>query len=147
DTFVLDRVEVLKGPASLLYGEGAVGAAVNYVSKQPADRFDVDALLSYGSFGSPRAGLGINIPISRTLYARADASYSDTGRYVTQSGQRLRALVASLLRRPHARFSLRPSATHTDDSVNSYYGTPLVNGQVDPRMRFINYNMRDNLSK
>ena len=147
DTFVLDRIEVLKGPASLLYGEGAVGAAVNYVSKEPARNLGADALLSYGSFGTSRAGLGINIPINDQLFVRSDASYSDTGGYVTPSGQRLRALVTSLRWRPNDRFTLKPSATITDDSVTSYYSTPFINGVIDPRTRFINYNMRDNLSK
>src|SRR5690606_23441250 len=35
DSFILDRVEVLKGPAGLMFGEGAVGGAVNYLSKLP----------------------------------------------------------------------------------------------------------------
>ena len=35
DTFVLDRVEFLKGPSSLMSGIGATGGAVNYVNKSP----------------------------------------------------------------------------------------------------------------
>ena len=35
DTANLERVEFLKGPASLLSGEGAAGGAINYVNKQP----------------------------------------------------------------------------------------------------------------
>ncbi len=35
DTANLDRVEILKGPASLLSGEGATGGAINYVTKVP----------------------------------------------------------------------------------------------------------------
>ena len=38
DAFLLDRIEILKGPSSLLYGEGAIGGAVNVVSKAPAAR-------------------------------------------------------------------------------------------------------------
>ena len=147
DTFVLDRVEILKGPASLLFGEGAVGASVNYVSKEPTRDFGVDTMLSYGSFGTARAGLGMNIPITDELAIRADGSYSDTGGYVTPSPQRLRALVTTLRWRPNERFILRSSATITDDHVTSYYSTPLVDGKIDDRMRHINYNMRDNMSK
>jgi iron complex outermembrane receptor protein len=36
DSFLLDRVEVLKGPAGLMFGEGAIGGAVNYLSKAPS---------------------------------------------------------------------------------------------------------------
>jgi len=51
DTFNLDRIEVLKGPASTLYGEGAVGGAVNFVPKRP-DRVPLTAegLLAHGRF-------------------------------------------------------------------------------------------------
>lgn len=147
DTFVLDRVEVLKGPASLLYGEGAAGAAINYVSKEPGRQLGVDTQMSYGSSGTSRAGLGLNIPISQTVSARVDGSYSDTGGYVTPSPTRLRALVGTIRWRPNDRFSLKTSGTFTDDSVTSYYSTPLVNGQIEDRMRHFNYNMRDNMSK
>jgi outer membrane receptor for ferric coprogen and ferric-rhodotorulic acid len=65
DSFLIDRVEVLKGPNSLLAGEGGVGGTVNYVSKSPRSQFGVDSLLSYGSYGSVRTGLGLTGPISR----------------------------------------------------------------------------------
>jgi iron complex outermembrane recepter protein len=35
DSWNLDRIEILKGPASVLYGEGAVAGAVNLVTKRP----------------------------------------------------------------------------------------------------------------
>src|SRR5882762_2764865 len=35
DTVNLDRVEFLKGPSSLMSGDGAIGGAVNYVSREP----------------------------------------------------------------------------------------------------------------
>ena len=40
DTGNLDRIEILKGPASLLSGEGATGGAVNYVTKAAPYRAD-----------------------------------------------------------------------------------------------------------
>ena len=40
DTANLERVEILKGPASLLSGKGATGGAVNYVTKAAAYRAD-----------------------------------------------------------------------------------------------------------
>lgn len=50
DTWHLERVEVLRGPASVLYGEGAIGGAINLVSKRPSKEAPAyDALTSYGS--------------------------------------------------------------------------------------------------
>ena len=35
DTANLEQIEILKGPASLMSGEGATGGAINYVTKRP----------------------------------------------------------------------------------------------------------------
>jgi iron complex outermembrane receptor protein len=96
DSFILDRVEILKGPASLLYGEGAIGGAVNMVSKSPISQLGVQTLLSYGSFGQYRAGLGVNVPLRRNLYARVDVSQTGSDGYVGDSPQKLAAAAASL---------------------------------------------------
>lgn len=50
DTFNLDRVEVLKGSASMLFGKGSTGGVVNQVSKQPflMDQHEVDYTIGNG---------------------------------------------------------------------------------------------------
>lgn len=50
DTFNLDRVEVLKGSASMLFGKGSTGGVVNQVSKQPflMDQHEVSATVGTG---------------------------------------------------------------------------------------------------
>jgi catecholate siderophore receptor len=50
DTFNLDRVEILKGSASMLFGKGSTGGVVNQVSKQPylMDQHDVQLTLGTG---------------------------------------------------------------------------------------------------
>src|SRR5262245_37602762 len=162
DAFLLDRVEVLKGPAALLYGEGAAGTSINYVTKEPKQVFAIDSLLSYGSFGTTRSGVGVNLPIKSNLSARLDMSYQNGGGYVDRTRQRMRSFNASVLWRPLENVMLKGSAVYTGDSVSSYYGTPLLNTAVDPnvdyvvlgptsyldpRTRYTNYNMRDNLNK
>jgi len=51
DTFNLDRVEVLKGSASMLFGKGSTGGVVNQVSKQPflMDQHEVTTTIGTGS--------------------------------------------------------------------------------------------------
>jgi iron complex outermembrane recepter protein len=63
DSFILDRIEVLKGPDGLMFGEGAIGGAVNYISKSPSADFRGDLLASYGAWGSYRVGLGVGGPL------------------------------------------------------------------------------------
>ena len=61
DTWNLERVEVLKGPASVLHGTGALGGTLNLVTRKPdlaGDRYD--GMLEYGSHDSLRLGVGTN---------------------------------------------------------------------------------------
>ncbi len=50
DTWTVDRIDVLRGPASVLYGEGATGAVVDVVPKKPREGEIRNQLrLGYGS--------------------------------------------------------------------------------------------------
>jgi len=147
DSFLLDRVEVLKGPASLFAGEGGTAGTVNYVSKTPRQQLGADSLLSYGSFGSRRVGLGITGPLGKHLLGRIDGSYADGGGYAKPSNQKLNATAGSVWWTPSDKFIVKANAKYTGDALDAYYATPFINGQVDPRMRFINYNLTDAFSK
>jgi iron complex outermembrane recepter protein len=147
DPFLLERVEILKGPASLMFGEGAIGGAINLVSKSPLSEPSVDAVLAYGSYGQYRSGIGLNVPLRTNLFARVDASQSGSEGYVKDSPQKLAAAAASLRWLPTGNVSLKGSGLYTYDDTSAYYATPFVNGAFDPRMRRINYNMSDRLTK
>ena len=51
----IERIEVLDGPSSVLYGSGAVGGVINIITKEGAKGVIADATLSYGSFSTKRA--------------------------------------------------------------------------------------------
>lgn len=50
DPYFLERVEVLRGPASVLYGQGAVGGIINSVSKRPLLEHSSEVTAEYGNF-------------------------------------------------------------------------------------------------
>ena len=147
DSFLFERIEILKGPASLLYGEGAIGGAVNMVSKSPIARLGIDTLLSYGSFGQYRAGAGVNVPLRRNLFARLDLARSGSDGYVGDSPSKLLAGTASVRWLPTSNISLKASATYNHDNTSSYYATPFIDNGFDRRTLDINYNMADRLTK
>ncbi len=60
----VERVEVLKGPASILYGQGSLGGTVQLVSKRPRSEWHADALLSVGMFGNYEAALDFGGPLA-----------------------------------------------------------------------------------
>ena len=147
DNFLLERVEVLKGPASILAGEGAIGASINMVTKEPRRIFGGESLLSYGSFGARRVGLDLTGPFTSNLSGRIAGIYTEDPGWVQRQGGRGRAMVGSLRWSPTEAIGFKATAVVSDDSATSYYGTPFIDGVIDPRTRFLNYNMRDNLNK
>ncbi|OLS51304.1 TonB-dependent siderophore receptor [Rhodovulum sulfidophilum] len=57
EPFGLERIEVLKGPASVLYGQATPGGIVNVVTKRPVDREVRQVELSYGSYDRKQVGV------------------------------------------------------------------------------------------
>lgn len=74
----LERVEVLKGPASALYGSGEPGGIINYITKKPKDRFDARITTGTGTFAQRLFEGDVSGPLnaSRTFLARA-ATYAE----------------------------------------------------------------------
>lgn len=71
----VERVEVLKGPASVLYGSDAIGATVNIVLKKPSAEPVYDGSVSFGSWETARGAVGAGGRLAgpRVLY-RFDAA-------------------------------------------------------------------------
>jgi len=77
DVANIDRVEVLKGPASVLYGNLEPGGVINIVPKVPLARPSYEVGLQVGSFGLVRPTLDFTGPLnnSGTLRYRLNAVY------------------------------------------------------------------------
>jgi iron complex outermembrane receptor protein len=161
DSFNFDRIAVLKGPASILYGDGALAGAINLVPKKPDfDGVHGDGLASYGRFGTVRLGAGINLPLSATVALRSDLSLSRGDGYIDDTDMRTIQSTSSLALKPAARLSVLLAFDYYQDRNRTpYQGTPLVPRDVarrpsgvvrsdsgavlDRAMRRINYNVAD----
>jgi catecholate siderophore receptor len=73
DTFNIDAVEVLKGPASIYFGRGSTGGIINQVSKAPRLEGFYDGTASGGSGPYFRGTADINQPLSPTIALRVNA--------------------------------------------------------------------------
>ena len=60
DVVNIERIEVLKGPQSTLWGTDAIGGVVNIITKRPSDGLAGNVFAQGGSFGSLRGGAEIN---------------------------------------------------------------------------------------
>jgi iron complex outermembrane receptor protein len=79
-----ERIDVLRGPAALLFGSSAIGGVVNVVDARiprhiPANGVGADALLQYGSAADERsANVSINVPVAGHFVLHADGNHSVT---------------------------------------------------------------------
>lgn len=127
NTFNLESVQVLKGPSSVLYGQGAVGGTVDMRARTPDfDAAHANALLSYGSFNTWNAGVGGSVPITKTLAIRSDFSRTSSDGFVKGADPYSDDFTTTLLWKPTNRFTARLSMDYLTDRLSTYYGTPLV---------------------
>jgi iron complex outermembrane receptor protein len=84
EIYGMERVEVVKGPASALYGQGPLGGMVNLVSKRPRPENFADVQFTGGEFNfyEPAADVGLTLNEDRTVYARITALYRDQDSFV-----------------------------------------------------------------
>lgn len=68
----IGRLEVLKGPSSVLYGGGSAGGIVNIVSKQPDGRRFAAVEIGADEYGSVYGSTEISAPLSDSLAIRAN---------------------------------------------------------------------------
>ncbi len=64
ETVNVERVEVLKGPAAILFGNIEPGGAINLVSEQPEDEFAVEVATQVGSYGLIRPTFDVTGPVN-----------------------------------------------------------------------------------
>lgn len=72
EVYTLDRIEVLKGPVSVMYGAASAAGIVNKVSKLPQKAAHNEVELQYGTFGRRQAAFDFGGPVgaSDQLYYR-----------------------------------------------------------------------------
>ena len=70
DINTLERVEVLIGPASQLYGSGSAGGVTNMQTKRPQFEFGGSASVSYGTYDRKEAVVDVTGPLSENIAVR-----------------------------------------------------------------------------
>ena len=84
DPLNVEQIEVLKGPASVLYGQGEPGGIINLTSKQPLDRPYYNLGATIGNFNFYRPNIDLSGPLDsdkRVLY-RLNAAYQSSDTFV-----------------------------------------------------------------
>lgn len=160
DSWIYDRVEVVGGPSTFLFGAGAVGGSINNITKTASRSGDfTQARASYGSFDTSQLSFGLNRQLGDDVgvknYLRADINRTNSNGYVDSNEREAWTGAFSLLT------DITPNLSHTlaleyqneqDDRI--YWGTPLLrpasgpivgSGKIADGTRFKNYNSADGI--
>ncbi len=159
NSFNVGSVEILKGPASVLYGQGAVAGVVNVVDKAPSfGTPQIEALATIGNFGSSNIGIGGTTHLDDVLAVRADFSRTATEGYIQHDPSNSTEGTVTALWKPSSTLDVQLTVDYLEDNPSTYYGIPLVptsfatqpltgvisssTGEaLDKRMEFVNYNV------
>ncbi|MGG6266584.1 TonB-dependent siderophore receptor [Leptolyngbya sp. AN03gr2] len=141
----IEQIEVLRGPASVLFGGGNPGGTINIVTKQPLREPYASVEATIGSYNFYRGVIDLSGPLAddKSILYRLTASYENAGSFADFSEREVPAFAGVL------RFDIGKNTTLTLDSeyskVNQGYnnGLPAVgtilpnpNGEI-PRNRNI----------
>jgi iron complex outermembrane recepter protein len=166
DSWLMERVEVLGGPSSFLYGQGAVGGSINYVSKvAQREKSHHKGMLILGEYLNRRASYDYNGQLGDSKnWFRGVVSYLGTDGFMDHTGANSGVVSLSLLSDITDKLTNTIAFEHQLEDRDAYWGTPILNprvngriipwgdarlnntqikGQIDQGTRFKNYNSKD----
>ena len=155
DTWSAERIEVLRGPASVLYGEGSIGGIINVIPKKPTPFFTSEAFAAVGTDVSRRIGVGSGGPINDVLSYRVDVAGNAAKSWLNDNNDYRNYDFATTVKyQPVANFWTTVTNDYAVNNPIRYFGDPLVRfptvfngGVLDPGLRFTNYNVGNSLIK
>lgn len=122
----VERVEVLMGPASVLYGSMEPGGVINVVTKAPQREFHLRGSAELGSFDRQRYSLDVGGPLSDRVRWRLNSAYSEEQSFIT-SWKQQRTVIA-----PSLSFDLAEATQLRIDGL--YMSAEWPNGAYDGRV-------------
>ncbi|MFT4117928.1 TonB-dependent siderophore receptor [Bradyrhizobium sp.] len=134
DPYNLERIEVLKGPASILYGAGSPGGIVDMVSKKPKFEPYNEMFVSTGSYGRIQAGIDSTGPLDKNKEwaYRLTASGFNTGTQVDNVDYQRVSIAPSLMWRPDNNTSVTLLGTYQRDPKAGYFAFLPLTGTLNP---------------
>lgn len=155
EPFALERVEVLRGPSSMLYGANSPGGLVNQMTKRPTAKPVGNVQLEYGSFDSMQAGVDVGGAVNddQTILVRAVGVLRDADTQVDFVNNNRQYIMPAVTFRPSDTLIWTVLGEYQVDELGkaNAYPTrgillPNVNGVV-PTNRFVGEPSFDNFDR
>lgn len=137
DPYLLNRIDVLKGPSALMYGQTSPGGVVNMVSRTPGTAPHGELRLEAGSHGRTQGGLssqGALDPEGKWQYSLAAIARDAGTRYGGVREQRL-GIAPALTWQPSAGTKLTLSAFYQRDPEGGYFNSILARSLAPEKFR------------
>ncbi len=146
NTWSVDRIEVLHGPASVLYGDGAIGGIINVIPKKPiTEGFFNEAQVLIDSNLTRRASLDSGGALSKALSYRFNVSADASDGWVDDGDSENLGISGAVRLQATRDLAFTVSHDYGDQQPMTYYGVPIRNGVLERRTRENNYNVEDSL--
>ncbi|UOB18636.1 TonB-dependent siderophore receptor [Abyssalbus ytuae] len=132
----IERVEVIKGPASVTFSSVDPGGTVNMVTKKPLSEKRNEASVSTGSFGTIRATADFTGPLnqSKTLLYRFNAAFQEAKSFRDLVQNNALLITPSISYIPNSTTALNAEIIYSNGVGNLDRGQPIfgrINGEYD----------------
>jgi iron complex outermembrane receptor protein len=144
----VERIEVLHGPASVLYGDGAIGGIINVIPKKPiTEGMFNEAQVFFDSNMTRRASLDSGGAISKDLSYRFNVSADASDGWVDRGESENLGISGALRWQATSDIAFTLSHDYGDQEPMKYFGTPYRNGVFDKRTKDNNYNVANAMTE
>ncbi|AMR32822.1 TonB-dependent receptor [Mucilaginibacter sp. PAMC 26640] len=135
----LERVEILKGSAALLYGNVAPGGVLNMITKKPKFEQGGQVSMTYGSYELFKPTVDIYGPISSKLAYRLNGTYENSKSFRDVVKNERIYVNPSLLYKATDKTTIIVEGDHLDYDFTPDFGTGQVNNIIAnvPRNRYL----------
>lgn len=145
DTWSIERIDVLRGPASVLYGEGATGAVINVIPKKPFEgEIENHLRLGYGSFDSQQTALDSGGSLTDQLSYRLNVNQLRSNGWIDRGESDSTYFSGALRWQADENLAFTLSHDSGNQRPMNYFGIPLINGRYHEGLREKNYNINNN---
>ena len=143
DTWGVERIEILKGPSSVLYGEGGIGGAINVIPKIPEQEDSGQLRVTAGEDNTTFYGVGLTGDLTDNMAYRVDFSNRQSDNWIDNSGSESEMLSLALSWLASEDLSLSLRYDYGDQKPMKYFGIPVVNGDFAHEYLESNFNVVD----
>jgi iron complex outermembrane receptor protein len=140
----LERIEVLRGPQSTLFGKNASAGIISIVTREPQFELGGNAEVSYGNYNAIIVKAGINAPIGDKIAVSLDGNYNKRDGYGFDVGLNQNAndrdrwgVRGSILFKPSEDFKIRLIADYDKIDENCCLTANIVDGPTGAAVRAV----------